>query len=161
ACGWRSTTASTTAISRPRWWAARPSPHARGRGGSRPGSGSRPTTPPPGAAPEALAGLAVLSNGRAELAVGIGYLASEASAYGFDRRDRARISDELLQIVRRLLQGDTVTFDGEIFSITDARVTPRPVQEQIPLFVGAAMQAGRRRAARYGDGYIGGVEHIP
>jgi alkanesulfonate monooxygenase SsuD/methylene tetrahydromethanopterin reductase-like flavin-dependent oxidoreductase (luciferase family) len=110
---------------------------------------------------EDAAVLDVLSNGRTELAVGIGYLASEASAYGFDRRDRARISDELLQIVRRLLRGDTVTFDGEIFSIADARVTPTPVQEPIPLFVGAAKRAGRRRAARYGDGYIGRVDNYP
>jgi alkanesulfonate monooxygenase SsuD/methylene tetrahydromethanopterin reductase-like flavin-dependent oxidoreductase (luciferase family) len=111
---------------------------------------------------EDVAVLDALSNGRVELALGIGYLASEASAYGFDRRDRARISDEVLQIVRPLLRGETVTFGGEIFSITDARVTPEPVQEPgIPVFVGAAKEPGRRRAARFGDGYIGRVDNYP
>jgi alkanesulfonate monooxygenase SsuD/methylene tetrahydromethanopterin reductase-like flavin-dependent oxidoreductase (luciferase family) len=111
---------------------------------------------------EDMAVLDVLSNGRVELALGLGYLASEAAAYGFDRRDRGRIADELLQIVRRLWLGETVTFAGEIFSIIDARVTPRPVQEpSIPLFVGAAKQPGLRRAARYGDGFIGRIASYP
>jgi alkanesulfonate monooxygenase SsuD/methylene tetrahydromethanopterin reductase-like flavin-dependent oxidoreductase (luciferase family) len=109
---------------------------------------------------EDMAVLDQISNGRVELALGIGYLASEAAAYGFARKHRARMSDEILQIVRRLWEGETITFDGECFSISNARVTPPPVQQpSIPLFVGAARQPGLRRAARYGDGFIGGLGH--
>jgi alkanesulfonate monooxygenase SsuD/methylene tetrahydromethanopterin reductase-like flavin-dependent oxidoreductase (luciferase family) len=109
---------------------------------------------------EDVAVLDLISNGRAELALGIGYLRAEADAYGFDRKQRGRIADEVLQIVRRLWLGETVTFDGECFSITNARIRPLPVQEpSIPLFVGAARQKGFQRAARYGDGLIGGLVH--
>jgi len=109
---------------------------------------------------EDMAVLDLLSNGRAELALGIGYLRSEAHAYGFAPKHRATMADEVLQIVRRLWQEETVTFAGECFTITNARITPRPVQEpSIPLFVGAARELGFRRAARYGDGLIGGLVH--
>jgi len=108
---------------------------------------------------EDMAVLDIISGGRAELCVGIGYLKDEAEAYGFPFGSRGRIADELLHIVRRLWQGDSVTFDGAFFRISDARVTPLPVQPQgIPIFVGGATAAGYRRAARLGDGYIGPVE---
>jgi alkanesulfonate monooxygenase SsuD/methylene tetrahydromethanopterin reductase-like flavin-dependent oxidoreductase (luciferase family) len=111
---------------------------------------------------EDVAVLDLISNGRAELALGIGYLEAEARAYGFDSGNRGRMADEILQIVRRLWQGETVTFSGEFFSIDGARITPLPVQKpSIPLLVGAAKRAGLRRAARYGDGYIGGAEQYP
>jgi alkanesulfonate monooxygenase SsuD/methylene tetrahydromethanopterin reductase-like flavin-dependent oxidoreductase (luciferase family) len=111
---------------------------------------------------EDMAVLDILSNGRAELALGIGYLPQEAAAYGFDFKRRGRLSDELLQIIRRLWLGETVTFDGEFFKLEGARITPLPVQKpSIPLFVGGVVQAGFRRAARLGDGYIGPVENWP
>jgi alkanesulfonate monooxygenase SsuD/methylene tetrahydromethanopterin reductase-like flavin-dependent oxidoreductase (luciferase family) len=109
---------------------------------------------------EDTAVLDVVSNGRVELALGIGYLRSEADAYGFPPTRRAQMSDEILQIVRRLWEGETVDFEGQCFTLRGARVTPRPVQQPtIPLFVGAARRPGLRRAARYGDGYVGGVAH--
>jgi len=111
---------------------------------------------------EDLAVLDILSNGRAEFAFGIGYLKKEADAYGFDFRSRGRLSDELLQIVRRLWQGERVDFDGTYFDLKGACVTPLPVQKpHIPMFVGGVAAPGFRRAARYGDGYIGPVENWP
>jgi hypothetical protein len=103
-----------------------------------------------------------LSNGRFELTLGIGYLPHEAAAYGFDFKKRGKQSDELLHVVRRLWQGETVTFHGEIFNIENARVTPPPVQKNgIPLWIGGTTAPGFRRAARYGDGFNGPVENWP
>ena len=111
---------------------------------------------------EDMAVLDILSNGRVDLALGIGYLPQEAAAYGFDFKARGRLSDELLQIVRRLWAGETVTFEGEFFRMDNARLTPRPVQQPtIPLFVGAVSAPGFRRAAQLGDGFIGPVEYWP
>ena len=107
---------------------------------------------------EDVAVLDVLSNGRAELALGIGYLRHEAGAYGFAPRQRARRSDEVLQVVRRLWRGESVDFEGECFRLEGARISPLPVQQpSIPLFVGASGPKGYRRAARYGDGFIGQI----
>ena len=111
---------------------------------------------------EDCAVLDVLSNGRFELTLGLGYLASEAGAYGFDLKQRGRMADELLQIVRPLWRGETVTFEGEFFKTRDARIFPRPLQQpSIPLFIGGATKPGFRRAAIYGDGFCGPVEDFP
>jgi alkanesulfonate monooxygenase SsuD/methylene tetrahydromethanopterin reductase-like flavin-dependent oxidoreductase (luciferase family) len=109
---------------------------------------------------EDLAVMDILSNGRAEFAMGIGYLPFEAEAYGFSKR--GKLSNEIIEIVRRLWQGETVDYDGEFFQLKGARCTPLPCQEGgIPMFVGGVAPAGFRRAAQYGDGFIGPVEFWP
>ena len=111
---------------------------------------------------EDMAVLDVLSTGRAELAVGLGYLKSETDAFGIDFKSRGRRTDELLDIVRRLWGGETVTFKGEFFNLEKARISPLPVQKpRIPILVGALSRPGFRRAARYGDGFIGALENYP
>lgn len=109
---------------------------------------------------EDLAVMDILSNGRAEFAMGIGYLPFEAEAYGFTKR--GKLSNEIIEIVRRLWQGETVDYDGEFYKLKGARCTPLPCQEGgIPMFVGGVAPAGFRRAAQYGDGFIGPVEYWP
>ena len=111
---------------------------------------------------EDMAVLDILSRGRAELALGVGYLPRENRAYGSDFRGRGRQTDELLQIVKPLWRGETVDFRGEFFQLEGARISPLPVQEGgIPLLIGGLARPGFRRAARYGDGYIGGVDQYP
>ena len=56
---------------------------------------------------EDMAVLDCISNGRAELALGLGYIRTEAKAYGFAPKHRAAMADEILQIVRRLWTGET------------------------------------------------------
>jgi alkanesulfonate monooxygenase SsuD/methylene tetrahydromethanopterin reductase-like flavin-dependent oxidoreductase (luciferase family) len=110
---------------------------------------------------EDAAVLDVLSNGRFELTLGIGYLDFEADAYGFELKKRGRLSDELLQIIRLLWLGETVTFDGEFFKIKNARIFPLPIQKPgIPLFIGGVTAPGFRRAALFGDGFSGPVEYF-
>jgi alkanesulfonate monooxygenase SsuD/methylene tetrahydromethanopterin reductase-like flavin-dependent oxidoreductase (luciferase family) len=111
---------------------------------------------------EDLAVLDILSNGRAELAMGIGYLQFEAEAYGWNPKKRGKIANEVLEVVRRLWRGETVNFDGEFFQLKGARSTPLPVQHGgIPMFIGGVSQPGFHRAALYGDGFIGPVEFWP
>jgi hypothetical protein len=97
-----------------------------------------------------------LSNGRLELCMGIGYLKFECQAYGIESKTRGRRSDEILEIVRRLWQGESVTHKGEFYDIRNARIFPLPVQRpRIPVFIGAVASPGLQRAARLGDGYAG------
>jgi alkanesulfonate monooxygenase SsuD/methylene tetrahydromethanopterin reductase-like flavin-dependent oxidoreductase (luciferase family) len=100
--------------------------------------------------------LDVISNGRLDFGVGLGYRPPEYAGYGLDLKTRGARADEALQIIRRLWQGDTVTFHGKHFNIDGACLTPRPVQRpNPPIWVGGFSRAAARRAARYGDGYIG------
>lgn len=110
---------------------------------------------------EDVAVLDIISNGRIELALGLGYLHREFKAYGVDVKTRGRRTDELLRIVRPLWRGEEVTFDGEFYQLDKARIFPLPVQEpHIPVYIGGAVKAGYRRAARYGDGYFGPTDSI-
>lgn len=103
-----------------------------------------------------------LSDGRVELCFGIGYLKFELLAYGIDPKTRGRRSDEILEIVRRLWEGETVTYKGEFYDLTGARIFPLPVQKpRIPMFIGAVAAPGLRRAARLGDGYAGPLVNWP
>ena len=60
----------------------------------------------------------------------------------------------MLAIIRQLLNGETVTHEGEIFQITDAVIRPRPA-EPIPILVGGRSDAALRRVGQLGDGWIG------
>ena len=98
----------------------------------------------------------ILSNGRFELGVGIGYRVEEFTGLGISRKQRAGRVNEGLEIIRRLWEGETVTFHGKHFHIDGARLTPPPVQRpRPPIWVGGFGPAAVRRAARLGDGYIG------
>jgi len=100
--------------------------------------------------------LDVISNGRLDFGVGLGYRPDEYAGYGLDLKKRGSRADEALQIIRRLWQGETVSFRGRHFRIDEAKLTPTPVQRpNPPIWVGGFSRAAVRRAARYGDGYIG------
>ena len=100
--------------------------------------------------------LDVISNGRMDLGFGLGYRPEEFAGHGVESKTKGARADEALEIIRRLWQGETVTFHGKHFHIDGARVTPRPVQEpNPPIWVGGFKRISLRRAAKFGDGYTG------
>jgi alkanesulfonate monooxygenase SsuD/methylene tetrahydromethanopterin reductase-like flavin-dependent oxidoreductase (luciferase family) len=107
---------------------------------------------------EECAILDILSNGRLEMAVAIGYRRREAEGYGVDFSTRGKRTDEFLEIVRRLWAGETVSFEGKHFSVKNAVITPRPLRERIPLYLGGFTDKALERTARFGDGYFGNEE---
>lgn len=89
-----------------------------------------------------------LSGGRAILGLGAGWHEPEHLAYGFDfppLGQRITRLDEAAQVARRLLDGETVTFDGSWVAARDLRNDPQPVHGRLPLLIGAS---GERRALR-------------
>jgi alkanesulfonate monooxygenase SsuD/methylene tetrahydromethanopterin reductase-like flavin-dependent oxidoreductase (luciferase family) len=100
--------------------------------------------------------LDLISNGRLDFGAGLGYRPEEYAGYGIDIKRKGSRANEALEIIRRLWQGETVTFHGKHFNLDNAKLSPRPVQQpNPPIWVGGFSQAAARRAARYGDGYIG------
>jgi len=77
----------------------------------------------------------------------------EMRACGVDPRTRGRRMDEGLQIVRALLRGEQVTFSGASFQLEDVGI--EPAAPELPILVGGRSDAALRRAARYGDGWVG------
>ncbi|WP_206443101.1 LLM class flavin-dependent oxidoreductase [Candidatus Protofrankia californiensis] len=99
--------------------------------------------------------VAQFAPGRLSLGLGIGGDdRREVIACGVDPKTRGRRMDESLSIVRRLLAGETVSYEGEFFSLDEARLQPTP-EQPIPLVVGGRSNAALRRAGRLGDGWLG------
>lgn len=99
---------------------------------------------------EEMALLDIISRGRATYIFGLGYRAEEYEHFGIDKRRRGSIADEKLGLLRSLLAGDEVEFQGRRI-----RVTPRPSSPQGPVMMwGGGSVAAARRAGRYGLGYL-------
>lgn len=107
---------------------------------------------------EECAVLDILSNGRLEMAVAIGYRRREAQAYGVEFSTRGRRTDEFLEIVRRLWAGETFSYQGKYFNLTNASIVPTPIRARIPLYLGGFTDKALERTAKYGDGYFGNME---
>ncbi len=98
----------------------------------------------------------ILSGGRFELGVGLGYRVNEFEGYGVPYKERAGRTAEGLEIIRRLWEGETLTFHGRYYQIDGARLEPPPVQRPRPaIWVGGMRKSASKRVARYGDGIIG------
>jgi alkanesulfonate monooxygenase SsuD/methylene tetrahydromethanopterin reductase-like flavin-dependent oxidoreductase (luciferase family) len=100
---------------------------------------------------EDLAVLDVLSNGRMELGVGMGYALHEFRAFGISRRERVSRTEEGIAVLQQAWKGERFDHHGKHWNFEGACVRPRPVQPGgPPLWLAAMSEAGARRAARYG-----------
>jgi probable F420-dependent oxidoreductase len=100
-----------------------------------------------------VATLDALSNGRAIFGVGVGWLREEFTAVGQDARHRGRVTDEYLEVCRRLWRDDVAEFEGRHYSLPPVRNKPKPVQRPWPpIWIGGNSDAAVRRAIALGDG---------
>jgi probable F420-dependent oxidoreductase len=95
-----------------------------------------------------------LSGGRVVLGVGAGHVAGEFAALGVDFESRGKLLDETLEAVRGAFDESYVSFAGEHYRYDRVGIAPRPVQAELPIWVGGSGKASWRRAGQYGDGYI-------
>jgi len=111
----------------------------------------------------AMATLDQLSGGRITLGLGAGWLQSEYDAYGLPFPPagvRLRQLEEAVQCVRGLLTEDVTTFEGEHFTLREARCEPKPMQDRLPIWIGGGGERVTLRiAARHADGW--NVPFIP
>jgi probable F420-dependent oxidoreductase len=101
----------------------------------------------------------VLSEGRLLPAFGIGSpRGPEWAALHIDTKTRGRKTDEALEVIGRLWREDAVDFAGEHFRLSAATIAPKPVQAELPMWIGGGSEAAVRRTARLGTGWLGGPE---
>jgi probable F420-dependent oxidoreductase len=103
-----------------------------------------------------LATLDVLSGGRVDLGVGVGWLREEFDALGIPWEGRGARTDEYIEALRALWREPECSFTGDFARFDRAKCFPKPVQDLIPIHVGGHTQAAARRAGRLGDGFIPG-----
>ena len=86
-----------------------------------------------------------ISAGRLNLGIGAGWFELEHNSFGIEYppiAPRLRALDESCRIIRRMMRGESVTFEGRHYRVTDAHAEPRPVQDGgPPIMIGGA---GRR-----------------
>ncbi|MSO78435.1 MAG: LLM class F420-dependent oxidoreductase [Acidimicrobiia bacterium] len=110
----------------------------------------------PFVAARAVQTLDLVSQGRAEIGIGAGWLENEWRVTGLDPRTRGRRLDEALAVCKRLWSDDVIEHHGEFFDFEPVMFEPKPVQRpHPPILVGGESEAALRRAARDGDGWIG------
>ena len=101
----------------------------------------------------------MLSGGRLLPAFGVGSDRSpEWAAMNLDPKSRGARTDEALEIIRRLWADDKVDFTGKHYQLTGATISPKPVQPDLPIWIGGSSPAAIRRTARFGTGWQGGAE---
>ena len=101
-----------------------------------------------------LATLDVMSKGRLTVGVGVGALKSESDALGSTFETRGRYADESIKIMKALWTAEDPEFDGEFYSFSDVKFSPKPAQKpHPPILVGGTSRAAMRRAATLGDGW--------
>jgi probable F420-dependent oxidoreductase len=102
-----------------------------------------------------FAALDVLSGGRLDAGVGLGWSPVEYAAAGVEMVHRGRRFDEWLDCLHALLTGERVEFTGRYYTVPASTIAPAPVQRpHPPILVGGSAPAALRRAGSRGDGWI-------
>src|SRR5436305_2497856 len=101
---------------------------------------------------EQIGTLAAIAQGPFIMQCGLGWGDDRFAAMGANVRTRPSAFEEALDIVRRLLAGETVS-SSRRFRITDASLALRPA-EPVGVWIGASAAPAIARAARLAEGWI-------
>jgi probable F420-dependent oxidoreductase len=104
-----------------------------------------------------LTTLDVLSDGRLDVGVGIGWMKDEHDiARSADWRRRGQMLDDVLAFLHEWWTTNPVSWDSEFFSLPPVHADLRPVQAGgPPIWIGGASEAAMRRVGRSGTGWLG------
>ncbi|MFV9633405.1 LLM class F420-dependent oxidoreductase [Mycobacterium neumannii] len=103
---------------------------------------------------KAGATLDLLSEGRFNLGVGVGYLKREFAALGVDFEERAALFEEALEVIRGIWTTDDFSYEGRHFTASGITAHPRPLTDpHPPIWIGGNTGAARKRVVAYGDGW--------
>jgi probable F420-dependent oxidoreductase len=96
----------------------------------------------------------VLSGGRLDLGIGIGWMPEEFTASGAAMAGRGARTEEYLSAMRVLWSGEN-GFHGAHYNIPPGRQDPSPVQRPgPPVLLGGQSRAAMQRAGRIADGWV-------
>ena len=101
----------------------------------------------------------LLSQGRLLPGFGIGSpIAPEWQSMGIDTSTRGARTNEALEIIKRLWREEEIDFAGRFFRLSRTSISPRPVQANLPVWIGGSSEAAIRRTAQFGTGWQAGPE---
>lgn len=100
-----------------------------------------------------VSSIAALSDGRMSLGVGLSWIPEEFLWLSEDKATRGKRTDEAMEIIRLTVEGDWAEYHGTYYDFARLKIRPG-APGPVPLYVGGTSDAGVRRAARLGDGWI-------
>jgi probable F420-dependent oxidoreductase len=100
-----------------------------------------------------LSSLAVVSNNRVSLGVGLSPWKEDFAATQIPWDRRGKRMDEMIEIINGLMSGDYFSYEGSELSIPEIKLCPVP-EKRVPLLLGGHGPAALKRAARMGDGWV-------
>src|SRR5215831_18145339 len=104
---------------------------------------------------EQWATLDLLSGGRVDFAAGRGYDSREYLPFNVSFTDNQSIFDEGMEVVRKLWSAEgRISHHGQHYSFDNVRITPKPIQQPIPMYVASFSKPSIELAARLGCGLI-------
>ena len=97
----------------------------------------------------------VLSGGRHDLGLGIGWMPEEFEATGTPMARRGARAEEYIAVLRALWADGVSRFSGEFYSVPASRADPSPVQAGgPPVLLGGSARPALERAGRLADGWV-------
>jgi 5,10-methylenetetrahydromethanopterin reductase len=100
----------------------------------------------------AIATLDEISGQRAVLGIGAGI--SGFTELGLNRRKPARAIREMIELIRALLRGESVYFQGQVIEFRQGHLSFEPIRSAVPIYVASNGRLGQRVAGAVADGAI-------
>ncbi len=97
----------------------------------------------------------LLSGGRLDFGIGVGWLREEFEAVNVPFEERGARCDEYIEILKRLWTQDVAEYSGRFYQLAPCIQQPHPVQKpHPPILIGGTSAPAIRRAALLGDGWV-------
>ena len=97
--------------------------------------------------------LAILSNNRFKLGIGVGWNAVEYVGLNENFKNRGKRQAEQVELMRLLWESEVLEYKGDYHHIDKASLNPRP-SENVPIWFGGGAPQLIERCADLGDGWI-------
>ena len=97
--------------------------------------------------------LAILSNNRFKLGIGVGWNAVEYTGLNENFKNRGKRQEAQVELMRRLWESEVLEYKGDYHHIDKASINPRP-SKSVPIWFGGGVPKLIERCADLGDGWI-------
>ena len=97
--------------------------------------------------------LAILSNNRFKLGIGVGWNTVEYTGLNENFKNRGKRQEEQVELMRLLWESEVLEYKGDYHHIDKASINPRP-SKSVPIWFGGGAPQLIERCADLGDGWI-------